>query len=160
MCWSLEISLACYWTNAFSYSTADSEMFLSKTISHNNWIASLISPFVTVKDNPITSLSKVIFNYPPKLAIASSNWCLFFFSVPLRKRLVSNLALPEEFKFSNLEPALKKMETVFSLEVYFSVIIYALLLREVWLKTGDDLRSFGISPIGSSPNSTSLSLLN
>ena len=56
---------------------------------------------------------------------------IYFFSVPLKKRLVNNLADPDEFRVSNLEPALKNIDTVFYEAVYFSVRIVALLFKTV-----------------------------
>lgn len=91
----------------------------------------MIYPFSTLIVKPIKSLSKVNSIYPPRFSIASSNYYLFFLFVPLKKRLLKSLADPDDSKVSNLEPALKNKETVFSLDVYFSVNTEALLFKVV-----------------------------
>lgn len=69
--------------------------------------------------------------------MAASSYFLLLFLVPLKNKFVNILALPDEDNDSYLEPPLKKMETELPWFLYFSVKICALLLRIVYLNSGD-----------------------
>ena len=65
----------------------------------------------TFNDNPINSLSQVTVRSLPNSSILYSIYYLLDFFVPLKKRLVNSLALPELTKDSYLEPPFKNKET-------------------------------------------------